>query len=142
MSFVRSTTNPAKGGKKGEGNVNHVSLTGNLTRDPQLRSMGESDRKVCDLRVAVSNGPDRDATYVDVATFDKQAEACAKYLAKGRQVAVSGRLLYREWEAEDGSKRSRHSVLGRVEFLGAKPNGSAPEAAAPEASDGEEDIPF
>ena len=60
----------------------------------------------------------RDPPYVDVSTFDRQAAACAEYLTKGRQVAVSGRLVYREWTADDDSKRSKHSVIGRVEFLG------------------------
>jgi single-strand DNA-binding protein len=101
--------------------MNSVNLIGRLTRDPELRSMPDS-RSVCDLRVAVDNGQN-DPTYVDVATFDKQAEACAQYLSKGRRVAVSGRLVYREWAAEDDSKRSKHSVIGRVEFLG-KPQGS------------------
>jgi single-strand DNA-binding protein len=116
--------------------MNRVTLIGNLTRDPELRSMGQSDRKVCDLRVAVSNGPERDPTYVDVSTFDGSAQACAKHLSKGRQVAVDGRLVYREWNAEDGSKRSKHSVIGRIQFLGSPPAPSAGEAG------NEEDIPF
>lgn len=97
--------------------MNNVELTGRLTKDPELHDRG--GKTVCDLRVAVDNGQ-YDPTYVDVSTFDGQAEACARYLRKGRQVAVSGRLVYREWEAEDGSKRSRHSVVGRVEFLDRK----------------------
>lgn len=122
--------------------MNHVALIGRLTRDPELRDAGETGRKVCDLRLAVNSGPNRPPTYVDVSTFDRSAEACAEHLAKGRQVAVEGRLIYREWEADDGSKRSKHSVIGRVEFLGS-PNGSGPaaEAEAGEAV-GEENIPF
>ena len=125
--------------------MNSVNLIGRLTRDPELRSMPDGDRSVCDLRIAVDNGQN-DPTYIDVATFDKQADACAQYLAKGRQVAVTGRLIYREWEADDGSKRSRHSVIGRVEFL-SKPstNGDGPEEPATEpAAVGapDEDIPF
>jgi single-strand DNA-binding protein len=99
--------------------MNRVSLIGRLTRDPELRSIDSQDgRSVCDLRIAVDNGPNREATFIDVATFDRQAEACAQYLARGRQVAVDGRLVFREWDADDGSKRSRHSVIGRIEFLG------------------------
>jgi single-strand DNA-binding protein len=56
--------------------------------------------------------------FIDVATFGGGAEACAAYLVRGRQVAVTGRLVYREWEAEDGSKRSKHQVIGRVAFGG------------------------
>ena len=131
--------------------MNSVNLIGRLTRDPELRSI-PSGQAVCELRIAVDNGAsregeDRDPTYVDVASFGPQAEACAKYLTKGRQVAVSGRLLYREWEAEDGSKRSKHSVIGRVEFLAkaqGSENGSEPQATPEPAGVGaaDEDIPF
>ncbi len=123
--------------------MNSVTLIGRLTSDVTLRHVESLDgRAVCDMRIAVSNGADKPPTYVDVSTFDRQAEACAEYLAKGRQIGVEGRLVYREWEAEDGSKRSKHSVIGRVEFLGWA-NGSKPSEepeGAPEP-DGE-DIPF
>ena len=126
--------------------MNTVNLIGRLTRDPQLRTL-PSNQSVCEMRIAVDNGQnregeDREPTFVDVSTFGPQADACAKYLARGRQVAVEGRLVYREWQAEDGSKRSKHSVLGRVDFLGAPKdaaNGAAPPAAVGAASD---DIPF
>jgi single-strand DNA-binding protein len=128
--------------------MNQVNLIGRLTRDPELRKLGESDRDVCELRIAVDNGKsrdgaDRDATFVDVATFDAAARACAEHLSKGRQVAVTGRLVYREWKAEDGSRRSKHSVIGRVEFVGSangQSSNSKPEPAAVGAAD--EDIPF
>jgi len=110
--------------------MNSVNLTGRLTRDPELRSVqvnGES-RSVCDMRVAVDGRGD-EPVYVDVITWGPQADACAEYLSKGRQVGVEGRLDYQEWEAEDGSKRSKHAVVGRVEFLGAKPeSGTSAEA--------------
>ncbi|MGZ4332079.1 MAG: single-stranded DNA-binding protein, partial [Solirubrobacteraceae bacterium] len=51
--------------------------------------------------------------------------ACAKYLTKGRAVAVTGRLVYREWD-DNGTRRSRHHVVGRVQF-GGKPNGDQPD---------------
>jgi single-strand DNA-binding protein len=94
--------------------MNNVTLTGNLTRDPHLKHVEE--RAICELRVAVDNGA-HPTTYVDVTTFDGQAHACAEFLAKGRKVGVSGRLVLDEWEAADGSRRSRHFVIGRVEFL-------------------------
>ena len=121
--------------------MNNVNLIGRLTRDPELRKMGDSDRDVSDLRIAVDNGPGRDATYVDVSTFDAQARAVAKHLAKGRQVGVTGRLVYREWQAEDGGKRSRHSVIGRVEFLGSR-NGAPSSAESADDSGSDDDIPF
>ena len=118
--------------------MNNVALVGRLTRDPELRSMNGSDRSVCDLRIAVDNGK-HDPTFVDVSTFDKSAEACAEHLSKGRQVAVDGRLVYNEWEAEDGGKRSKHSIVGRVEFLGSA-NGSSG-STEPESTEGEK-VPF
>ena len=62
--------------------------------------------------------------FIDVATFGAQADACAKYLAKGRAVAVTGRLVYREWD-DNGTRRSRHHIVGRVQF-GGKPDGDEP----------------
>jgi single-strand DNA-binding protein len=60
--------------------------------------------------------------FVDVATFGAAAEACTTHLAKGRQVAVTGRLVLDQWETKDGNKRSKHRVVGQVHF-GGKPDG-------------------
>jgi single-strand DNA-binding protein len=100
--------------------VNSVTLVGNLTADPVLKQLNE-DRKVCQLRVAVNDVKDQPPMFIDVATFGAQADACAKYLAKGQAIAVTGRLVYREWEADDGTRRSRHHIVGRVQF-GGKPD--------------------
>jgi single-strand DNA-binding protein len=105
--------------------VNSLNLTGRLTKDPELRSMPDN-RPVCELRIAVDAPGDNSPLYLDIATFDKQAQACAQYLSKGREIAFSGRLVYREWTADDGSRRSKHSAIGRVEFIGPRPNGSQP----------------
>jgi single-strand DNA-binding protein len=75
-----STTAPA---------VNTVTLVGHLTADPVLRPIDEN-RKVCDMRLAVNDQKDQPPLFIDVATFGSQAEACAKYLAKGRAIAVTG----------------------------------------------------
>jgi single-strand DNA-binding protein len=99
-----------------------ITLVGNLTADPVLKQR-DDDRHVCRLRLAVNDQKDQ-PMFIDVATFGAQADACAKYLAKGRAVAVTGRLVYRECD-EDGTRRSRHHVVGRVQF-GGKPNGEEP----------------
>ena len=112
--------------------MNSLNLTGRLTKDPELRSMPDN-RPVCELRIAVDAPGDNSPLYLDIATFDKQAQACAQYLSKGREIAFSGRLVYREWTADDGSRRSKHSAIGRVEFIGSRPNGSQPAQAASEA---------
>lgn len=105
--------------------MNNVNLIANLTRDPELRSTS-TGKPVADMRVAIPRR-DRNAepVYVDVTAFDGLAEQCAQYLHKGRQVAVSGRLEYSEWEADDGSRRSKHEVIANdVQFL-ARPKGDA-----------------
>jgi single-strand DNA-binding protein len=114
-------------------NVNVVVITGNLTRDPELRSTG-AGTSVCEMRVAV-NSRRKDGrsgewvdkpNFFDVVVFGAQAENCATYLQKGRPVAVEGRLDWREWEAKDGSgKRQAVQIIGNtVQFLGSKDGSS------------------
>jgi single-strand DNA-binding protein len=110
-------------------NVNVVVITGNLTRDPELRSTG-GGTSVCELRVAVNSRRKDGQTgewgdkpnYFDVTVFGAQGENCANYLSKGRPVAVEGRLDWREWEAKDGSgKRQKVSIIANsVQFLGSR----------------------
>jgi single-strand DNA-binding protein len=114
-------------------NINRVTITGNLTADPELRSTG-SGTPVCSLRVAV-NGLRKDQSgnwvdkpnYFNVVVWGAQGQNCANYLSKGRPVAVDGRLDWREWEAKDGSgKRSTIEIVAdTVQFLGSR-DGSAP----------------
>ena len=115
--------------------MNNVSLIGGPTGDPELKEIG-GGRSVCEPRLAVDNpgrgGEKGEPTYVDVSTFGGQAEACAVHLSKGRQVAVSGRLVFREWTGRDGSKRSAHSVRGRVGFLGSRAGGDGADRHEPE----------
>jgi single-strand DNA-binding protein len=94
--------------------MNQVTMTGNLTRDPELREF--DGRSECKLRLAVDNGP-YPTTFIDVRTFDAQAEVCTTYLRKGRRVGVVGKLALDEWTGADGSSGRRYSVIGRVEFL-------------------------
>ena len=110
--------------------MNKIQLIGRLTKDPELRST-QSGMATTTIRLAVPrrkrNGEDQPPVYVDVVTFDKQAEAVADFLAKGRRVAVSGRLEYREWQSQqDGSFHSKHEVIAdQVEFMDPpKQNGS------------------
>jgi single-strand DNA-binding protein len=104
-------------------NLNRVILIGNLTRDPELRHT-PSGMAVCSLRLAVNtprktNGEWTDKpNYFDITVWGAQGENCAKYLGKGRKVGVDGRLEWREWEAQDGSKRQAVEVIAdTVEFL-------------------------
>jgi single-strand DNA-binding protein len=103
--------------------LNSVILIGNLTRDPELRYT-PSGVPVCTLRLAVSRNftnqqGEVDTDFFNVVVWRNQAERCAEYLSKGRQVAVDGRLQSRSWETADGQRRSTVEVVAdRVVFLG------------------------
>ena len=108
--------------------INRVTLVGNLTRDPELRHT-PSGTAVCKLRIAV-NTRQKDAStgewgekpnYFDVTVWGGQGESCAQYLSRGRQVGVDGRLDWREWEAQDGTKRQAVEIIAdAVQFLGGR----------------------
>ena len=115
----RTTINPRP---PGGDHMNSVSLIGNLTRDPELRTT-PSGASVSDLRIAINrpkrNGEDQGADYVDIVVWGATAENCAKYLAKGRPIAVSGRLRHTEWQT-DGNRRSKLEVVAeQIDFLNA-----------------------
>lgn len=140
-------------------NINRVTITGNLTADPELRHTG-SGTAVCTLRVAV-NGRRKDGdqwvdkpNFFNVTVWGAQGENASSYLEKGRGVAIDGRLDWREWEAKQGGKRqSVEIVADTVQFLGSGGAGSGggsgqagaparqPEAAAAGAGP-DNDIPF
>jgi single-strand DNA-binding protein len=108
-------------------NINRVVVSGNLTRDPELRST-PGGTSVCSLRIAVNSRRKDESgqwvdkpNYFDVTVWGAQGENCAQYLAKGRPVAVDGRLDWREWEAKDGSKRQSVDIIAdSVQFLGSR----------------------
>ena len=114
------------------GSVNVVVLVGNLTRDPELKAM-PSGTSVCRLGIAVNERTKDPNTgewgerpnYFDIDVFGAMGENCAKYLAKGRQVAIEGRLRWRSWESQEGQKRSAVSVVANnVQFIGPRDSGS------------------
>ena len=154
-------------------NINRVVLTGNLTRDPELRSTS-SGLAVCSLRVACNtrrkgaSGEWEDkANYFDVTVWGAQGENCARFLSKGRPVAIDGRLEWREWEDANGNKRQAIDIVAdSVQFLGSRDdamgsggNGFTPRSDVPAdtrdfepagapvstgggSSAGDDDIPF
>jgi single-strand DNA-binding protein len=114
-------------------NINRVVLTGNLTADPELRSL-PSGTSVCKLRVACNTRRKNGSTgewedkpnYFDVTVWGAQGENAARYLSKGRPIAVDGRLEWREWEAQDGAKRQAIDIIAdSVQFLGSRDDGSS-----------------
>ena len=109
-------------------NINRVIVTGNLTADPVLNSL-PSGTSVCDLRIAV-NGRRKDnesgqwvdkPNYFNVKVWGVQGENAAKYLSRGRPVAVDGRLDWREWQDKEGNKRQSVDIIAdTVQFLGGR----------------------
>ncbi len=104
--------------------INHIMLVGRLGAAPELRTTA-SGKPVCNLRVATSrwkaDGNNSDADWHQVVAWNKTAEQCHQYLDKGSQVAIEGRLTYRDWKAHDGSNRTSSEIIAhRVVFVGAK----------------------
>lgn len=118
---------------------NRVILMGNLTRDPELKQ-APSGSSVVDLRLAVSEryrnkqtGATKEvACYVDVVAWDRLAELCQQYLAKGRGVLVEGRLQYDEWKTKEGDSRNKLRVRADIiRFLGSPSGARETEAETP-----------
>jgi single-strand DNA-binding protein len=112
---------------------NRVILIGNLTRDPELRYTPQGTA-VADLRLAVTtvrgrSGSERkeETLFIDCTVWDRQAETCSEYLAKGRPVLVDGRLIEDQWQdKETGERRSRIKVyVQNVQFLGGREGGQS-----------------
>jgi len=114
-------------------NINRVTITGNLTRDPEMQAL-PSGTEVCRLGVAVNTSRKNQQTgqweeepnFFDVMVFGAQGQNCAQYLSKGRPVAIDGRLRWSSWEDKNGGgKRSKVDIVAQtVQFLGSR--GDAP----------------
>ena len=140
------------------GDINRVTLVGRLTRDPELKHL-PSGSPVLEMGVAV-NGRMQDGSgnwvdkpnFFDVKVFGNQAEFLSQHLTKGRRIGIDGRLDWRSWEAQDGTKRSKVDVVAQsVQFLDSRmEGGEAPEYVKTGAAGGDDfptsptddDIPF
>src|SRR4051812_35215904 len=114
-------------------NINRVVLTGNLTRDPELRST-PSGMSVCSLRIASNTRRKDNASgewidkpnYFSVTVWGAHGENCARFLSKGRPVCIDGRMEWRDWTAQDGTKREAVEIVAdAVQFLGARDDTSS-----------------
>lgn len=137
-------------------NINSVILSGNLTKDPELTYLPSGTAKVR-LRIANhrrykdSSGEQKEETnFITVIAWGRQAETCGKYLLKGREVLIEGRISQRSWETQEGQKRSMVEInTRRVHFVGfggqtkteQKPADNS-EIEIPEEPTREEEIPF
>ena len=111
--------------------MNRVVLIGRLTRDPELRYTSGNNTAVCNFTIAVDRGftgqsGEREADFIPVVVWNKQAENVKNYLTKGSQVAVEGRIQVRNYDDQNGQKRYVTEVIANsVEFLGTKNSNNA-----------------
>ena len=98
--------------------MNRVLLIGNLASDVELKELAE-DKRVASFLLAVDRqSKDGGADFVNVNVWDRQAELCGEYLAKGRRVGIDGRLRSRSWDDGDGKRRTAVEVVATsVQFL-------------------------
>lgn len=114
--------------------MNRIIIIGNLTKDPELRST-QDGTAVCGFTVAVNRqkstrNPDPGADYFNVNAWRGLGETCAKFLAKGRKVAVVGRVSLRTWEKEDKHGASLEVLAENVEFLSSRAPDDVPQTDA------------
>ena len=146
--------------------INKVLITGNLTRAPELRET-PSGFQVLNFGVAVNDRKKNQSTgqwedyanFVDCTMFGNRAASVARFLSKGAKVAIEGKLRWSQWQAKDGTSRSKLTVaVDEIEFLQRKEDGQrgmsaetaaayramgvAPNQVAPAAPLYEDDVPF
>ena len=139
--------------------VNKVMIVGRLGNDPELKTLS-SGSHVCNFSIATSErwtdkeGQKQEKTeWHRIVTWGRQAELCGKYLSKGRQIFIEGRLQTRTWEDQQGQKRyTTEIVCSNVQFLGSAQNANQnanstqagpPQNFGPEPSfEAADDIPF
>jgi single-strand DNA-binding protein len=130
-------------------------ISGNLTRDPELRSTA-GGTSVLNFGVAVNDRRKNQQTgeweeyanFINCVMFGKRADALAQYLTKGQKVAIEGKLSYSQWESQQGEKRSKVEVLvDEIEFMSSRGEGGGGGGRTfepPQAADlpSDDEIPF
>ena len=137
--------------------INRVVISGNLTRDPELRATG-SGMAVLQMGIAVNDrrknqqsGEWEDVpNFFDVVVFGQRGESLSRFLSKGSKVAIEGKLRWRSWETPDGDKRSKVEIIADdIEFMSSRGEGGggggggyAAPAPSTKPETFEDDIPF
>ncbi len=133
--------------------INRVMISGNLTRDPELRSTA-GGTSVLKLGVAVNDRRKNQQTgewedvpnFVDCTIFGTRADALAQYLGKGQKVAIEGKLRFSSWESQQGEKRSKlEVVVDEIEFMSSRgEGGGGRQVETPQTPDlpADDEIPF
>jgi len=102
--------------------VNNLTIIGRLTRDPESQNVGAENTALCKFSIANNQGKKEDpnsVSFYDVITWGKSAESCGKYLKKGSQVVISGRIQQERWQdKESGGNRSKVVINAQnVQFV-------------------------
>ena len=122
---------------------NQVSLIGNLGGNPELRAT-QTGKAVCNFQMATQDQYSKEPEWHRIVVWGKTAEACAKFLEKGRKVHVEGKIQYRKYEDRNGVTRTATEIVAsKVNFLsGNTSKQSAEEVPTAELEDLNEDAPF
>ena len=127
--------------------MNSVILIGRLTRDPDVRYGGQSQSAVARFTLAVDrggrdkNGEDRGADFISCVCFGKTAELVEKYIGKGRQICVQGRIQTGKYEKDGRTVYTTDVVADRVEFLGKGDQTTGGSGYGQDAQGSQDDIP-
>lgn len=125
---------------------NTITAVGHLVADPTTRSTS-TGKLICSMRVCISDSKAQNKCFIDVESWEKTADACSKYLKKGREVIVEGELCTSSWTGKDGGTQSKNYIkANRVKFLGSgkkENNAEAPASNSPAADqENDDDVPF
>lgn len=115
--------------------MNYFCFIGNLTKDPESKQIQSTGKTTCTFSVAVqreykNDSGQHDADYFQITTYEKLAELCGKYLAKGRKVAVTGRVKTGSYEKDGRRIYTTNFIADKVEFLSAKKDSASQAAGA------------
>ena len=125
--------------------MNHLTIIGNLTRDPETRTT-QSGKTVCTFTVAVNRRSQQDAAdFFRVSAWNQLGETCQKYLAKGRKVAVTGSVSANSYTTQNGENRASLEVFAQdVEFLSSANESAQKPVSKPQSGyvEVDEDLPW
>ncbi|GAC1463186.1 MAG: hypothetical protein PVSMB8_16520 [Vulcanimicrobiaceae bacterium] len=130
-------------------NFNHITVVGNLTRDPEIRYVDDGGKAVTKFTIAINRKTKavNETIYLDIIAWERLGEICNQYLKKGMPVLVDGRLAIRDYVNKDGEKRRAVEIVAReMQMLGSKSSSeahSSPPSIDGFGDDGDDgDVPF
>ena len=122
--------------------INVVTLRGNLTADPTYKQVGQNNSDLCKFRVASSQVVG-ETVYIDVDTWGKTAINCNKFLHKGREVVVSGKLAQDTYKTKEGNNATKYYIVADiVDFIGKGAQEQGSQSTSNQATEVTEEVPF